>query len=247
MKHITNNPLLIASLILMAGPAHAAVIYNHDFGGVATTDLHGISTDTGAGTWNSSTDWKADGSISGSSSAGDDDSAFLSFAPVGGNVYTLSATFTLPTLGESTSAWVGLGFTASDVTGSHTSGAGFWPTPNDPTAWMLYRRNQEVRSFVGVGTANSADEGDYSGMATMSVDLDTTGAQWTAEWYVDGTSVRTHTFTTNPTINHVGFTRENGASSTISNFNLSVEPVPEPSSALLLGLSGLSLLLRRCQ
>ena len=78
----------------------------------------------------------------------------------------------------------------------------------------------------------------------MSIVLNTEATAWTAEWFVDASSVRSETFVSNPTgINYVGLGRDNCANVTFSNFNLSV--VPEPSSAALLGLGGLALLRRR--
>lgn len=228
----------LAGLALAASPAHAATIYNETFSG-GTENLHDTSPDTGAGAWVASTDWKADGSIGGSTSGTDDDSAFLSFAPTSGNVYTLSATVTRPTSGFSTSAWVGLGFTDSNVTGSHTSGAGFWSHPNNASPWMLYRVNSEVKTYAGPGATVSAIEGNFAGPTiTMSIELDTTAAQWTAEWFVNGSSVRAEAYTSNPSISYVGFGREDGASSTLTSFSLTV--IPEPGAyALLAGLTGL--------
>lgn len=46
-----TTPLIIATWIAIVGAAQAAVIYNHDFVGAGSTDLHGLATDTGSGTW----------------------------------------------------------------------------------------------------------------------------------------------------------------------------------------------------
>jgi len=237
----------LAGLVLTASSTQAAVyyIYNETFGGSGAADLNGTTADnyTGGNTWTASTDWKADGTIAGSGSGSDDDSAFLSFAPVSGNVYTLSATVTLPTSGFSTSSWLGIGFTASNVTGNHTDNAGFWSSPNNASPWMLYRRNAEVKTYAGPGATVSEVEGNFGGTITMSIELDTTAAQWTSEWFVNGISVRgADTYVTNPTINYVGFGREDGASSTITSFSLAV---PEPSTSALMGLGGLALVFRR--
>jgi len=239
----------LAGLVLTASSTQAAVyyIYNETFGGSGAADLNGTTADnyTGGNTWTASTDWKADGTIAGSTSGVDDDSAFLAFAPVSGNVYTLSATVTqpLPTSGLSEFAWLGIGFTASDVTGSHTGGAGFWSSPNNASPWMLYRRNAEVKTYAGPGVTVSEVEGNFGGAITMSIELDTTAAQWTSEWFVDGSSVRFETFASNPTITNVGFGREDGASSAIGSFSLTA--VPEPSTSVLIGLGGLALVFRR--
>jgi hypothetical protein len=228
----------LAGLALAASSAHAATIYSETF--VGSGDLNGTTPDTGANTWVASTDWNADGTIAGTTVGDDNDSAFLAFAPVSGNVYNLSATVTLPTVGFSTSAWLGLGFTNSNNTGGFFSGA------NNASPWMLYRKNSEVKTFNGPGATVSEVEGNFGGPTiTMSIELDTTATQWTSEWFVDGSSVRTETFASNPTITHVGFGREDGVSSTLSSFSLTA--IPEPGAyALLAGLTGLvCVMLRR--
>ena len=194
----------LAGLVLTASSTQAAVyyIYNETFGGSGAADLNGTTADnyTGGNTWTASTDWKADGTIAGSTRGADDDSAFLAFAPVSGNVYNLSATVTLPTVGFSSSAWLGLGFTNGNDTGN------FFSSPNNASPWMLYRNNSEVKTFDGPGTTGTnVGEGNFGGTITMSIELDTTAAQWTSEWFVDGSSVRTETFASNPTITNVGF------------------------------------------
>lgn len=78
----------------------------------------------------------------------------------------------------------------------------------------------------------------------MSIVLDTQGAAWTAEWFINGGSVRSETLASNPTgITHVGLGRESGTSASFDNFSLTV--VPEPGSLALMGLGGLCLLKRR--
>ena len=246
MRKFTKTTTLaaLAGLALAASSAHAATIYSETFSGLGTDVLNGTTPDEGGGLWVASTDWQADGSIAGSTSGTDDDSAFLTFAPTSGNVYTLSATVTQPTSVSDTTVWVGLGFTASNVTGSHTSDAGFWSAPNNASPWMLYRVNSEVKTFAGPGVTVSEAEGNYGGTITMSIELDTTADQWTAEWFVNGSSVRVVDYSTNPTITHVGFGRENGASSTLTSFSLTA--IPEPGAyALLAGLTGLVFVMLR--
>ena len=83
----------LAGLVLTVSSTQAAVyyIYNETFSGSGAVDLNGTTPDntTGGNTWTASTDWKADGTIAGSTLGADDDSAFLAFAPVSGNVYNL--------------------------------------------------------------------------------------------------------------------------------------------------------------
>ena len=60
-----------------------------------------------------------------------DDSAFLAFTPTAGNIYTLSATMTVPT-GGSTTGWVALGFAETNT----TTGSFY---ANNAAPWILYR------------------------------------------------------------------------------------------------------------
>lgn len=249
-KHATQAAFL--GLVISFATAPAATIYSETFsdGSVGTPSLLDGSTPdvtTGGATWSASL-WEENGSTARITSAvdfGTDDSAFLPFTPGAGNVYTLSATATVPVGGSG--SWVALGFADTNI----TSGQPFWANGTAP--WMLYRQSSEVTSFAeSLGTApnndlgvdtNNVIAGNYATSADLTIVLDTTGTAWTAEWLVDGSPVRSETYGTNPSINFVGFARENGESSDIDNFTLTV--IPEPSSVALLGLGGLALLRRR--
>jgi hypothetical protein len=257
MKSITPLLTVFAGIICAGSAAQAATtIYSETFsnGSVGTPSaLNGSTPDitTAAATWVASR-WSENGTTgtivtngNNTTNTSDDDSAFLAFTPVAGNVYTLSATMTVPA-GGNTNGWVGLGFAATNT----TTGS-FWANGTAP--WLLYRPSSEVVSFaeslstapnndLGVAT-NNIIEGNYATSANFSIVLDTTGAAWTAEWFINAGSVRTETYGTNPTIGYVGFGRENGNTSAIDNFSLTV--IPEPSVALLGGLGVIALLRRR--
>jgi hypothetical protein len=184
--------------------------------------------------WAASAIWNKDGSTD--AGAGDDN-AFLAFTPESGKIYTLSATLDTP----SGPSWAAIGF----VEGADTT-TDFWQNITVATVpWILYRSNTNTDSFIGrVDNWTPEDEGDHAGPITMSIVLDTQGAAWTTEWFINGGSVRTETLASNPTtITHVGLGRESGTSASFDNFSLTA--VPEPSAAALLGLGGLALLRRR--
>ena len=228
---------LVFALTAASQQADAAVIYNETF--VGTGDLNGTAPDTttGGNTWTASPNWNEDGTVDAGSG---DDSAFLAFTPVTGKVYTLSAALTQPSSGT----WGAIGFTenANISTGGDDD---FWKNiPTNTAPWVLYRTNSNVDSFLGPLTGGVEDEGDHTGPLTLSIVLNTEGAAWTAEWFVDASSVRSETFASNPTgINYVGFSRENGTSVVFSDFSLTV--VPEPATMSLLALGGLAILRRR--
>jgi hypothetical protein len=134
----------------------------------------------------------------------------------------------------------GLGWAGtSTTTGSFFS--------NNAAPWILYRPGVgNVDSFLGPATGGTADHGNYATSAIFSIVLNTEAAAWTAEWFINGTSVRAaEAYGTNPTIGFVGFGRENGNNTAIDNFSLSSNAIPEPSAALLGGLGLLALLRRR--
>ncbi|HWA87934.1 MAG TPA: PEP-CTERM sorting domain-containing protein [Opitutus sp.] len=224
-------------------------IYFDDFSGSSSTDLTGTTPDisSGGATWIADTGgsaWKADGSISNSGAS----NAFLSFAPSAGHVYTLSIDAN-PVNGNGD--WFAIGFSQLATVNSIYAGGSV-----SASAWMLLRgdRTDDLETFLGPGTG---DEVDFNppdditlspGSVNLKVILDTTGAQWTAEWVVNNVSIRQTTFDTNPTINYVGLGRWSTASGTVDNFTLtSTSAIPEPATcALTLGtLAAGAVMLRR--
>jgi hypothetical protein len=233
MKIPSKLYVALTCLTLTIESTTAAQIYFDNFDG-GTGGLNGTTPDTTTGgeVWLASTDWNANGVVAAGGNSTNDDGAYLAFTPTAGNVYTLSATLDTPS-----SIWAGIGFVGASNTETSIYA-------NTSASWMLYRSNINVDSFFGNGTGDSADGGNHTGPVTLSIELDTTTALWSTEWFVNGSSVRAaKSFTINPTITHVGFAREDGAGANFSSFELSV--VPEPSVALLSGIGVLTLLRRR--
>lgn len=244
-----HTAITALGVVALASSLPAATIYSETFGPTwegstndGTDPLHGTTptTTTGLNTWTAFSGFREDGFIADSGGAGDA-GAYLPFTPTTGNVYTLSVTVSAPT-GPVTTGWAGLGFTANNFIDINSTG--IHEGSNAAAPWMLYRQNGAAVTFDGPGATGSTSTatGAYSGTQTMNIVLDTTGAQWTAEWFMGTTSLDTVTYSTNPTINYVAIGRGAGNGMTFSNFSLTA--VPEPTTALL-GTLGLLTLLRR--
>ncbi|MDF1739370.1 MAG: VCBS domain-containing protein, partial [Verrucomicrobiales bacterium] len=195
------------------------VIYADDFSGSGA--LSGATPDTapGADAWTSSGLWNADGTKTGNGTG----SAWLPFSPDSGKVYTLSADVN-PDLSAS-GDWMAIGFgglvpASMDTTQFQAGG-------NNGAAWMLFRENDEsgsvIQTFGGPATAAGQSHDltpEVVGSAKLEVILDTTGANWKVEWKINGTTLRSYTYGSNPTIASVGLGGFNSATGSIDNFSL---------------------------
>ena len=177
----------------------ATVIYNQTFNG-GTSALVGTTptTTTDATTWAGDNILKRNGAVAGGWGA-----VSLAFTPTRGFVYDLTAT-----IDRTSGDWIGVGFLERNEL------YGFDGSPNTPTAlrttdWQIYPQALNAN----VLTSNE-----------VLVRLDTTGALWTVAMYQGGVQIgTTHTYTTNPTINWVGF-QSHGAEGTVSAFKLTAVP-----------------------
>ncbi|MEI6605306.1 MAG: hypothetical protein WCP35_08350 [Verrucomicrobiota bacterium] len=143
--------------------------------------------------------------------------AYLPFTPQAGHVYTLTAT--LEYLGVGGTNWSALGFrTTADVI--HTQ---FHDTAS-PYAWVLLRKSGggQPQFFRGAGTDSGGGfaTASESGLQTVTIILDTTGASWTTHAKIGSYTSSTYTYSSNPTgIAYVGFGGV-GTTSNTTNFSL---------------------------
>ena len=188
--------------------------------------LHGTTVDSSAthaggtagATWTAAGSYNetATGTIGTSTTT---QGAYLPFTPQAGHVYTLTAT--LEYLGAVPSNWAALGFqTQADV----AHGA-FHDASGAAYAWTLLRKagGGQPQFFGGPDTANGGGfaTGSESGLQTVTITLDTTGASWTSHATINGLDSATVTYGTNPTdIAYVGFGGV-GTTSNTTHFSLS--------------------------
>jgi hypothetical protein len=230
ISHMTVSAGLL--LILASATQGQNILYQYDFSGAAATPLHQLTPDVnnnGGGTkWITRTDtgllggvgreYYADGHIDTTLDLNVNGSASLGFAPLAGNVYTLtvrvSSIFNTGT--GAPFSWLGIGFSAGYATGAG-GGAEFFGNGNPDQVlgqpWMMHRTDTSVhpdQRFLGPGVTGG---GSWSTAVVaggdpvdMRIVLNTTPANWTVEWLAKApaaptyTSVGTAAFTTNPTI-----------------------------------------------
>lgn len=254
MKNTTKTFEGVLLVSMLAGAIHASaavsMIYEDSFSGPAGTSLNGQAPTVrpGSETWsfNSASAFEAGFQADGTVNAGGDTAtngrvaALLPFTPQSGNIYTLSATISATT---ATSQWIALGF-ANGLTGA----SGLFAFGNiNGLSWMLKgdTGTSALQGFAGPATQNIVANTFAGNPVNLRIVLDTTGAAWTTSMFTDATQRgSTYTYTTNPSIQAVGFSKGDLVGGSVDNFKLQVEAIPEPSSVLL-GLLGISFLTSR--
>ena len=191
------------------------VVYKDTF--ARTGDLHrsavgvGIGS-TGWGMWAALPSyWTTDGT---KLSAGGQGNAFLPFTPADKKIYTFSAD--IQVTGTDSSKWLAIGFTNNDDLYNG------WDTAQNSVAWWReYAVTNQLQTFLGPnGASGLSAPGGSAGFNHFSILLDTTEANWTAQWYFNGQLERTAMFATDPTISFVGL--GGLAPGAIENFSLTV-------------------------
>jgi hypothetical protein len=226
--------------LLMIHAVNATVIYSDDFDGDGTSSLIGTTPDTTQSTevWQgieSGAQWTSDGAIT--DTADQSRIAYLDFTPESGNVYTLSVD--VSHLNKARAFYFGF------MSSVPTEGQSFFN--GIATPWMRIQGNGETWAMI-TGTGGSGQTvavGGYTGQSNfMQVVLDTTEAAWSVDWLLNGTSIQTFTYSSNPDIQFVGMGRLREGTYDVDSFELSV--VPEPTSmSLVVFTGGLLFMLRR--
>ncbi|TAE91955.1 MAG: PEP-CTERM sorting domain-containing protein [Verrucomicrobia bacterium] len=233
MKPTASLSILFAAMT--AAAQAVTVIYQDDFnnpsginsggpyvsslGGSAPTVRTGLLGGSASATWTNAAETGGHGQrdINDSNVATPTSSNYLAFVPQQGYVYTLSAEITVNTIVNDN--WFAIGFTSSN---------GNW----GPLAGALTVADYNITTQQGIVRWNATNVGQTR---LVTYTLDTTAPSWTnanniayVGWFTAG----------------AGQVNINGANQ-VSIDNFSLTAVPEPSTALLGGLSVLALLRRR--
>jgi hypothetical protein len=185
-----STGILAMTAVLLGGNAIAEDIYSQTF--APSPPIVGTTSTTGGGTWAGSNIIDPNGNTTGAGGA-----VSLPFSPQSGFVYDLTATINVTTVNGS---WVGVGFLQDNNTYGWSSAA---------------LRTSGWQTFAGPGANYTQTSNE------VLIRLDTTGAQWTVAMFQGGVQMGdTYTYTTNPTINHVGFVSEGTAVGSVSAFQL---------------------------
>jgi hypothetical protein len=168
----------------------ATVIYSQTF--AASPPIVDTTSTTGGGTWAGTNIIDLNGNTTGV-----DGAVTLPFTPQSGFIYDLTATIDVTAVNDS---WLGVGFLEDNNTYGWSSAA---------------LRTSGWQTFAGPGANYTQTSNE------VLIRLDTTGAQWTVAMFQGGVQMGdTYTYTTNPTINHVGFVSEGTAVGSVSAFQL---------------------------
>jgi hypothetical protein len=264
---------IYAALLAILASSHSgsaqSILLSDNFSGTAGAAIGGNAlavNNINSATWVSSGSATYTGSSSGSfGTAGvnallTEDTGSYVFNNAG--VYSLNLTINSGgTSGGAGTDWYAFGWSALPASGTSYTMASSG-TFNVGYAWLLLRGNGQLNVYAGPGTSgtallSTATSTYNAGTYNLSLVLDTTGANYMLNAYIDSVQLdlngasagNTYTYSSNPTaaqLQYVGISSAAttpAVSDTFSNFSLTTPAsVPEPST-LALGLIGGGLLL----
>lgn len=242
MKTITRNLILVSFAgSLLAIKANASVIIYDDFenSGGTSYSLNSTLADVNYGTT-----WTSSANLSGGTinvavnptgyltPTQTDEIAFIDGLTLNPNtIYSLSMDVNVVSGGAN---WFGFGFR----TGSFSN------LVSGTVGSMLQRGNGDLRSF-NTNSGSPQTTAQPSGPSNLEIQLATgaTLGSSNLSWYFNGTQVGTNQAVNASSIDGVFLHTFQDAGGSIDNYTL--ETIPEPSSAALLGLGGLLLFRRK--
>lgn len=245
-NHCLKAVIAFLASFAISASASAVTLYFDDFSGSSGDSLIGTTPDTtvGANTWTGSSVWRADGSFNYISDQ-TVKSAVLSFTPVAGNIYTLSANVSIT---QDNGLLLYFGNSNTGVFGGTPS--------TDNTAGI--RVDSFGTTQVQLKYSDKDADGEFTSLpgtfpqpGLAQIVLDTSTPTWSAYYSYNGSSLGSVSNIVPGNIDSVGVSinwfNTTNPTGIVDNFTLTVEPVPEPSSHLLLmaGLGASFLLIRR--
>ena len=253
-----------AAVLGAGGSARGVVIFSDDFSGGGGA-LNGTTPDvtTGGETWEAGSAFLDSGQVNTVVGTATGQAAHLDVTlqsgPINGGTYTATATITNPN-----PDWIAFGFMADAI----TAGAGGWTQTQfysrhsnngqgtggngqGAYGWALIRNNtaagqNDIQFFNGENTGGNFFNVDPLPTASVALQivLNTTGATWTAAYFVNGVQQGTTQNLPAAAITElggIGFSRtSNGTANsggTIDNFTLEFVAVPEPAALGLVTLA----------
>ena len=246
------NLATIALVVAICSVANATVIYQDNFDGAADP-LDGRTPNVAPTdeTWSAADNYLADGTVTGSS--GDINAgAWLPVTIAAGNIYRLTATYTVPYAGgtsDQNKEWIAAGFEAGGQPIDSFTGDGLGS--------LLLRRNGNASIYIGSGTAGGSAYEDPTpyvaddGVITVVTTLDATdadSANWTIAWSATGNAgtvsqdAATAASGDYGDIAYLGFSHSK-CDGTLG--SMTFELIPEPATMGLLATGALAMLRRR--
>ena len=209
----TRNLLLAGMMLLFCRSiGQAQIIYSNAFDGAAV-NINGTAPATAndfaggisSALWNSVNNGATsyldeDGTIGPTAN-----SVLLPFAPESGYVYTLTASVTVPAM--SAGKWITMGFASYDPASNTAPDPRFNISYVNGNPWTYLTEGSGGDFFFPLRTtsAGNAQLMPTPGTYTVQLKLDTTGSNWVASEFVDGTQVGTnYVYATIPSIGSVG-------------------------------------------
>ena len=221
--------------LLIAGMAQADVVYQDTFSVDGT--LAGRAVEIGTGVWIGHSDLQTTNGVALPAATSPGKNALLAFTPETGRIYTLSVD-----INAISNSWAAMGF-VSDTAATIAGNEFFYSYVDTEAPWMYVVPAGNVQTFTGPSTGGIGTFAGIGSSGTMQIELDTTGSDWEATYYFEGTALRTNTFSGSLNITHVGFGGNPVSTQEVDNFSLTV--IPEPATLGLVAVMGGALLFIR--
>lgn len=232
---------LLSTATLLSLSVHGAVLYSDDFATGTTGALNEQTVQGGTATWTAASVFNKDTSAGLVTSSGSG-AAYLPMPTIDLNeVYEITARVSNT---SSAAGWVGVGWTTQE------GSASAWNAAGTGRFWMLWRGNDELRTFTtgAGGTTNSSGTTSSGVDDVLDMRIVMDGPEALVSYYyknpdaTEWTSLFSQSLGSEGNIKGVGFTTNTSGTSVQS---YSVIVVPEPRAALLGSLGLLALLRRR--